>query len=71
MERATAERDARNRAVISGTHVHLTDEAARVILPPQSGDCTPRVELVRSGDQVRAIDIICSCGKRIHLECEY
>ena len=71
MEHAAIERDAANRGVISGTQVRLTGETARVVPPRQPGDCEPRIDLVRNGDQIRAIDIRCSCGKRIYLECEY
>jgi hypothetical protein len=31
----------------------------------------PRIELIREGDLIRAIDVTCSCGKRIRLVCEY
>jgi hypothetical protein len=71
MEHATFERDAASRAVIPGTQVRITGEAARVVPPRQPGDCEPRIDLVRDGDQIRAIDIRCACGKRIYLECQY
>jgi hypothetical protein len=71
MEHAARERDATNRAVISGNQVRLTGETTRVAPPRQPGDCEPRVDLVREGGQIRAIDIRCACGKRIYLECEY
>lgn len=65
------ERDAASRSVVSGQRVRLTGEAARVLPPRAPGDCEPQVELVRDGGQIRAIDIRCSCGKRIYLVCEY
>lgn len=71
MDHATFERDAVNRAVVPGQRVRLTGEAARVVPPRQGGECEPQIELVRQGDQVRAIDIRCTCGKRIYLTCEY
>ena len=71
MERATEERDATNRVFISQSQVRVTGEAAPVAPPPRPGECAPRIDLVRNGDRIGAIEILCSCGKRIHLECEY
>jgi hypothetical protein len=71
MEQATFEREPVSRSIIPGKQVRLTGESARVIQPRPAGDCEPLIELVREGNQVRAIDIRCSCGKRIYLECEY
>lgn len=71
MDNAVYERDATNRAVIPGKQVRLTGEATRVVPPRQPGDCEPRIDLIRDGGQIRAIDIRCACGKRIYLECEY
>jgi hypothetical protein len=31
----------------------------------------PRVELVREGGVVRAIDVTCACGERVRIVCEY
>jgi hypothetical protein len=31
----------------------------------------PRVELVREGGVVRAIDVVCACGERLRVVCEY
>lgn len=70
MEKAVFERDTTIRSLIPGTQVRLTGEATRVIPPRQPGECEPRVDLVREGGQIRAIDIRCSCGKRIYLVCE-
>lgn len=71
MEQATFERDASGRAVIPGTQVRVTGESARVVPHRQPDECEPRIELIRDGSVIRAIDIRCGCGKRIYLECEY
>ena len=71
MEHATSERGSLGRAVIPGTQVRVSAEAARVEPPRHPGDCEPRIDLIRDGNQIRAIDIRCGCGKRIYLECEY
>lgn len=57
-------------AVIPGQCVRLSDETAPVLVPRRGG-VEPRVELIRSGDKIRAIDITCSCGQRIRLRCDY
>ncbi len=59
-------------AVINAAHVHLGDEPARINLP-HSGHPKgePRIELIRDGDIIRAIEVICSCGERIRLRCDY
>jgi hypothetical protein len=36
----------------------------------EAGDA-PRIELVRNGDVVQAIDVTCSCGKSFRLWCSY
>lgn len=71
MDYAGIERDTTNRALIPGSQVRLTGEPARVVPPRQPGDCEPQINLIRDGGQIRAIDIRCSCGKRIYLECDY
>ncbi|HYV39002.1 MAG TPA: hypothetical protein VE988_25175 [Gemmataceae bacterium] len=60
------------KAVIPGRLIRVSDEAARVSAPgssPPAGQ--PRVEMVREGDVLRAIDVVCGCGKRIRLRCVY
>jgi hypothetical protein len=71
MNHAAFKRDATSQMVVPGQRVRLTGEAARVVPPRQPGDCEPTIELVRDGEQIRAIDIRCACGKRIYLQCEY
>jgi hypothetical protein len=59
-------------SVITADHVHLTEEPARVGRPT-SGPARPepRIELIREGDIIRAIEVICSCGERIKIRCDY
>ncbi len=49
------------RAVIPARQVRATEAAA--------GE--PRVEVVREGGVVRAIDVTCPCGERLRIVCEY
>ena len=62
--------DTCNHSVIPGQHVRLSDETAQVGAP-RRGAAEPKVELIRSGDKIRAIDITCTCGQRIRLRCDY
>jgi hypothetical protein len=60
------------KAVIPGRLVRVSDESARVGAPGSSAPAgQPRVEMVREGDLLRAIDVVCGCGKRIRLRCVY
>jgi hypothetical protein len=57
-------------AVIPSQCVRFSRETAHVPVPRRNGG-EPKVELVRSGDRIRAIDVTCSCGQRIRLRCDY
>jgi hypothetical protein len=67
--------------LVRGTCVRVSSDAARVGMPglppsiptPNGGDGErePRIELIRSGDVIQAIDIICGCGQHIRLHCHY
>ncbi len=59
-------------AVIHAQNVQLTEDSARVCRPNAGpAKVEPRIELIREGDMVRAIEIICSCGERIRVRCDY
>jgi hypothetical protein len=57
--------------VVSAPCVRESD--ARVTVPVPGHECRqePRVELIREGDVIRAIDISCPCGRRLRVLCEY
>jgi hypothetical protein len=59
-----------NQGVIPSQCVRLSDETAHVAVP-RRGVAEPKVELIRSGDKILAIDVTCSCGQRIRLRCDY
>lgn len=58
------------RGLVSGTNVRLSDVPARVGAPDQTPP-EPAIELVRTGEVVRAIDIVCGCGQHIRVHCLY
>ncbi len=57
--------------VVPGCRVHLTGEMARVGPPVPLVGSEPRVEIIREGNEVRAIDVTCPCGQRVRLQCIY
>lgn len=57
--------------VVRGTCVRVSGDPARVGVPGHEAAAEPRIELVRSGDVIQAIDIFCTCGQHIRLHCLY
>lgn len=60
------------RGIVPGTRVRVIEESVRVAIPHQaSTSCPaePQVELIRDGDIIQAIDVVCTCGMRIRLHC--
>lgn len=57
-------------AVVAASRVVLADEPVR-IGGPAGGPGEPRVHLVREDGVIRAIDVVCACGERIRVRCEY
>jgi hypothetical protein len=77
MPRALADSTGRARsgqpaAVVAAGQVRLSGEPVRVgpaCAKPGTG--AKRVSLVRDGGVVTGIEVICSCGERILLRCDY
>jgi hypothetical protein len=61
----------RNHAIVPGQCVRITGETTRVRIPGQCTSPEPRVELIRNGELVEAIDVTCACGQRMRLRCVY
>lgn len=61
------------RAVVVGRHVHLSEEMAHVGKPrPATAERRdPRVEVIREGNLVRGVEVICACGERVRLRFDY
>jgi hypothetical protein len=59
-----------SRAVVPGHCIQLAGETARVPIPGHSV-AEPRIQVIREGDEVRAIEITCSCGQKVRLRCVY
>lgn len=42
---------------------------ARVMVGPEAGPCRqPQITVQKQGDEITAVDVICSCGERISIE---
>ena len=63
--------DQGGRTVVPGHRVRVTGEIARVGAHGQHPAHEPRIEIIREGDEVRAIDVTCPCGQRVRLQCVY
>jgi len=64
-------RDSSSHRVVPGKRVRLSGEIARVRIPGQESCPEPQVSLVREGDTIKAIEVVCTCGKRIRLNCVF
>lgn len=53
-----------NDVIRVGRHCEELDEAAE-------DQPEPKVELIRLGDRIQAIDVICGCGQRTRIRCVY
>jgi hypothetical protein len=63
--------DHASRTVVPSHRIQVTGEMARVGAPSQTLAHEPRVDVIREGDEVRAIDVTCPCGQRVRLQCVY
>jgi hypothetical protein len=66
----TQARDHPASGVVPGTSVRLGGTPARVGAPAPL-PAEPSIEVVRAGDVIQAIDIVCVCGQHIRLHCLY
>lgn len=58
-------------AILPGHSVRVSETVASVPIPRLDHGAEPRIELIREGDVIKAIDITCGCGQRIRLHCAY
>jgi hypothetical protein len=73
-EAAKAHGEFHTGTVVRGTCVRVSGDRTRVGVPGQPGHepaAEPRIEVIRSGDAIQAIDVICGCGQHIRLHCVY
>jgi len=51
-------------------HPHIAKSVA-CQFAPAAASTKPQITLLKDGDVVRAIEIVCACGEVIRLDCEY
>lgn len=51
--------------------VYMSEATAWVGMPGQAPPAEPLVTLIRNGDHVQAIEVTCTCGKTIRMNCEF
>ena len=56
--------------VVPAARVRVSGEAVR-IGPPRPAGPEPKVQVFHEDDAVRVIQIVCTCGERICIRCEY
>ncbi|MCS6864653.1 MAG: hypothetical protein RMJ56_17635 [Gemmataceae bacterium] len=59
--------------VIPAARVRLSPESVRVgpPRPATAAEREPQLKVIRDGDVVRAIQITCTCGQQMIIQCEY
>lgn len=58
--------------VVRAARVQVSEEAVRIGAPSQEevpGE--PTVRIVREGNTIQALEVVCSCGERIRIRCDY
>jgi hypothetical protein len=58
--------------VVPAKRVRVSDETVSIGVP-RAGETRsePKIQLVREGGVIRAIEVICSCGELIRIRCDY
>lgn len=56
-------------AVVPGHRVRLTKDRLRVGAAHHDDKDEPQVLLIRNGDAIEAIEVICTCGRKTRLNC--
>jgi hypothetical protein len=58
--------------VVPADRVRFSDVAVPIGAPcPGGSRGEPKIQLVREGGVIRAIEVICACGQLIRVRCDY
>jgi hypothetical protein len=57
--------------VVPAGQVHWHEAPRRVCTRAPGEAAEPKIIVIKEGDAVQAIEIICTCGERIRLNCIY
>ncbi len=61
----------RSNDVESGGRYRLTMTQPGPVLQNEQGTARPQVRIVENGPDFSVLEIICGCGRRTYLQCEY
>jgi hypothetical protein len=59
------------RNIFAGDRVKVDPIAKPIAVPHGGSHDSMQVQLIREGSVVRAIEITCSCGQQLRLDCQY
>jgi hypothetical protein len=58
--------------IVPADRVRVSTEAVPIGVPRRGeSKGEPKIQLVRDGGVIRAIEVICSCGELIRIRCDY
>ena len=57
--------------IVPSHRVRLSRELIPVGAPAHDHANEPQIILIRDGDTVKAIEVICTCGQRIRMNCVF
>ncbi len=58
--------------VVRAAHVRVSEEVIPIGAPALEGAAGgPTVRIVREGDVIQMLEVVCSCGERIRIRCDY
>lgn len=60
-----------NASVVPSKSIRLSGVMARIGAAKAASATDPQVEVVRENGVITAIDVTCSCGKKIRVHCQY
>lgn len=57
--------------IIPGRFIGPCQEAEVVGVPAPAEEESSRIEVIREGDYIRAIEVTCACGRKTRIRCDY
>lgn len=57
--------------VVPAARVRVSGEAVRIGPPRPVGTPEPKIQVFHENDAIRMIQVVCTCGERICIRCEY
>lgn len=58
-------------ALVPKHRVHVASERTRIGRPADTKPAEPEIILIRNGETVEAIEVVCTCGQRIRMKCVF